>query len=66
MSFRVRLLLGGTVTYIGAIVVGYTYSLTKKGPGCHPGDVKLDDKERQQLYADVAKKYDDGMRILLI
>lgn len=63
MSFRVRLLVGGTATYIGAVVVGYTYSLTRRSPGCHPGDVKLDDRERQQLYSDVAKKYDDGEEI---
>jgi hypothetical protein len=68
MNSRVRFLLAGGVTYVGAVVLGYGYSSYRemnacKTPGHHDHQhegIKLSDEERKLIYAFNAPKYDDG------
>ena len=66
MSSRIRLLVGGSLTYVAAVAVGYSYSISRKPPGCHCGEVKLADSDRQQLYAQNAKMYDSGKHTTIL
>ncbi len=75
MASRIRLLVGGGVTYLGAVGVTYYYMKTMpKAPILVPGaapiedsvtvdhnhHVHLDDKLRQQTYSNLARNYDNG------
>lgn len=65
MSSRVKLFLGGTVTYVAAVAIGYSY-FKKPQPEIvnhvpHTGPVTLEDKTRHEIYAKNANKYDSGM-----
>ncbi|RYY68210.1 hypothetical protein EON63_25025 [archaeon] len=67
MTSRVKVLLAGTVTYLAAVTVGYTYSSTNsnkqpKGPHHHhdPSKPLITEEERHKAYARNASKYDKG------
>jgi hypothetical protein len=66
MASRVRLLVGGGLTYLAAVAVGYSYATSNthgcKAPGHHDHnpEVYISDENRHQTYAKNAKKYDNG------
>jgi tetrahydromethanopterin S-methyltransferase subunit H len=59
MATRARLLIGGTVTYVAAISVGYFYNNVHKAVHDQQKGVFIDETTRHSTYSNLAKHYDD-------
>jgi hypothetical protein len=59
MATRARVLIGGAVTYVAAVSVGYFYNNAHKAVHDQHQGVLIDETTRHSTYSKLAQHYDD-------